>query len=73
MLIALSTLIASAQFTVVSNFEMPEDGENFGIDNFTNNIGIGYVQIKNLLANLKALFSISLILIFNVGKPLKAK
>ena len=42
MFIALSTLIASAQFTVVSNFDMPENGEDFGIDNFTNNIGIGY-------------------------------
>ena len=42
MAIALSTLIASAQFTVVSNFNMPEDGESLGIDNFTNNVGIGY-------------------------------
>jgi hypothetical protein len=42
MVIALSTLIASAQFTVVSNFNMPEDGESLGIDNFTSNVGIGY-------------------------------
>ena len=42
MAIALSTLIASAQFMVVSNFDMPDSGDDFGIENFTNNIGIGY-------------------------------
>ena len=42
MAIALSTLLASAQFTVVSNFDMPNNGEDFGIEIFTNNIGVGY-------------------------------
>ena len=49
MAIALSTLIASAQFTVVSSFDMPENGENLGIDNFTNNIGIGYECFMNTI------------------------
>ena len=42
MAIALSTLIASAQFVVVSNFDIPSSGDDFGVENFTNNIGIGY-------------------------------
>ena len=42
MVVALSTLIDSAQFVVVSNFDMPSSGDDFGVENFTNNIGIGY-------------------------------
>lgn len=36
------TFFASAQFTVVSTVESPNDDENWGISNFTQNMGIGY-------------------------------
>jgi hypothetical protein len=39
---ALFLLSASAQIRVVSNIEQPADNESWGIDNFTNNIGLGY-------------------------------
>ena len=40
--LACATLIGSAQFTVVSSMSAPSDGENWGLSNFTNNIGMGY-------------------------------
>lgn len=39
---ALFLLSASAQIRVVSNIEQPADNESWGVDNFTNNIGVGY-------------------------------
>ena len=44
--IALFCLSASAQYRVVSNINEPADGESWGVENFTNNIGIGY-QVNN--------------------------
>jgi opacity protein-like surface antigen len=44
--IALFCLSASAQYRVVSNINEPTDGESWGVENFTNNIGIGY-QVNN--------------------------
>ena len=42
MFIAFSTLIASAQFMVVSTVIAPADSAEWGMDNFTNNIGVAY-------------------------------
>ena len=42
MFIAFSTLIASAQFMVVSTVIAPADSADWGIDNFTNNMGVAY-------------------------------
>ena len=44
--VALFCLSASAQYRVVSNINEPADGESWGVENFTNNIGIGY-QVNN--------------------------
>ncbi len=37
-----TTILASAQFSMLSTIEKPGDGESWGISNFTNNIGVGY-------------------------------
>ena len=41
-ILACATLISSAQFTIVSSVDSPNDGDSWEISNFTNNIGIGY-------------------------------
>ena len=48
MFIAFSTLLASAQFMVVSTVIAPADSAEWGIDNFTNNIGIAYKINDNM-------------------------
>ena len=40
--ICFTTLLASAQFSVVSTMEKPAEGETWGLSNLTNNIGVGY-------------------------------
>ena len=40
--ICFTTLLASAQFSIVSTMEKPAEGETWGIRNLTNNIGVGY-------------------------------
>ena len=35
-------LVSSAQFSLVSKVNAPEDGDSWGISNFTNNWGVGY-------------------------------
>ena len=42
MFIAFSTLIASAQFMVTTTINQPADSTEWGMSNFTNNMGIGY-------------------------------
>ena len=42
MFIAFSTLIASAQFMVTTTVSQPVDSAEWGMSNFTNNMGIGY-------------------------------
>ena len=42
MAVAFSTLIASAQFTVVTSYVAPEDGVEWEVSSLTDNIGIGY-------------------------------
>ena len=44
--VALSCLCASAQYRVMSNVNEPADGESWGVENFTNNMGVGY-QMNN--------------------------
>ena len=43
---ALFCVGASAQYRVMSNVTEPADGESWGVENFTNNIGVGY-QLNN--------------------------
>jgi len=42
MAVAFSTLIASAQFMVVTTYNAPEDGAEWEMTSLTDNIGIGY-------------------------------
>ena len=44
--VALFCLSASAQYNVMSNVNEPSDGEGWGVENFTNNMGVGY-QMNN--------------------------
>lgn len=41
-IIGLCTLVASAQFSVMTTIEQPADGESWGSENFTNNMAVGY-------------------------------
>ena len=42
MAVAFSTLIASAQFTVVTSYNAPEDGAEWEVSSLTDNLGVGY-------------------------------
>ena len=42
MAVAFSTLIASAQFMVVTTYNAPEDGAEWEMTSLTDNMGIGY-------------------------------
>ena len=42
MAVAFSTLIASAQFTVVTSYNAPEDGAEWEMTSLTDNLGVGY-------------------------------
>ena len=44
--VALFCLSASAQYRVMSNVNEPTDNESWGVENFTDNIGVGY-QVNN--------------------------
>ena len=53
-ILACATLISSAQFTIVSSVESPNDGDSWEISNFTNNIGIGYsLNDKTMIGTMK--------------------
>ena len=41
-ILAFTTLVASAQFMVVTTVDMPEENESWGMENVTDNLGIGY-------------------------------
>ena len=41
-IIALGTLCASAQFKIMTNVEQPADNEDWSVENFTNDIAVGY-------------------------------
>ena len=48
LLVAFTTLVASAQFTVVTTITQPADSAEWGVGNFTDNIGLGY-QVSDKL------------------------
>jgi opacity protein-like surface antigen len=41
-ILSLTTLFASAQFMVTTTINMPEKDQSWGMENFTDNLGIGY-------------------------------
>ena len=47
--IAISTLVASAQFTLVSHVSSPADGDSWSVSNFTDSWGVGYNISDNTL------------------------
>jgi len=42
MAVAFSTLIASAQFMAVTTIDQPADSAEWGVNSFTDNLGLGY-------------------------------
>jgi len=50
-----TTILASAQFSMLSTIEKPGEEESWGISNFTNNMGVGYqVSDKIMLGATKS-------------------
>mgnify|MGYP003146921623 FL=1 len=47
--IALFCLSASAQFRVMSNVTTPDQDASWSVDNFTNNLGLGYQVNDNVM------------------------
>ena len=43
-------LFASAQFSVVSSINMPEDGEEWNVNSIADNVGAGYQINNNIMA-----------------------
>ena len=43
MALDLTTMFASAQFMVVTTMTQPADGEEWGMSNITDNMGVGYI------------------------------
>ena len=48
-ILAFTTLVASAQFMVVTTVDVPEENESWGMESFTNNLGIGYGVNDNIV------------------------
>ena len=48
-ILVFTTLFASAQFMVVTTVDMPEENESWGMESFTNNLGIGYGVNDNIV------------------------
>ena len=49
-----ATLISSAQFTIVSQVQSPDEGDSWEISNFTQNMGIGYsINDKTMIGAVK--------------------
>jgi len=47
--ICFTTLLASAQFTMVSSIDKPAEDESWGLSNFTNDIGVGYQATDKIM------------------------
>ena len=45
-----TTLIASAQFSIMSSISMPEEGSDFEISSISENIGVGYEINEKIMA-----------------------
>ena len=52
--IALFCLSASAQIRVMSNVSQPSDEDTWGVDNFTNNMGVGYQVSESVLVGIQS-------------------
>jgi hypothetical protein len=52
-IIALFCLSASAQVRVMSNITQPAEDESWGVDNFTNSIGVGYHLNNNIMVGVQ--------------------
>ena len=52
-IIALFCLGASAQVRVMSNITQPAEDETWGVDNFTNSIGVGYHLNSNIMVGVQ--------------------
>ena len=46
---ALTSIFASAQFTVVSTINTPDEGEDFEVASLTDNLGVGYQVNDDLM------------------------
>jgi hypothetical protein len=53
MIITLFTFSASAQYRVMTDVIEPVENNNWSIDNFTNNIGIGYQVNEEVMVGIK--------------------
>ena len=51
--VALFCLSASAQVRVMSNIEQPSDSSSWGVENFTDNIGVGYQVNKEVMLGIQ--------------------
>ena len=52
-MVALFCLSASAQFSVMSNVTMPEEGASWSMDNFPSNLGVGYQLNDDVMVGLQ--------------------
>ena len=52
-IVALFCLGASAQITVMSNVNTPEDNETWGVSNFTDNMGVGYQVADKVMVGIQ--------------------
>ena len=50
---ACACLFASAQFSIMSSVNMPEDGEEWSMSSITDNMGAGYQINDNMMAGVK--------------------
>ena len=53
-LIALCTLVTSAQFSVMTTINQPEEGEKWGSEAFTENLAIGYQLNEKIMVGVKS-------------------
>ncbi len=53
-LIALCTLVTSAQFSVMTTINQPEEGEKWGSEALTENLAIGYQLNEKIMVGVKS-------------------
>ncbi len=54
MMITLFAFSASAQISVITNVQEPAEDVSWGIDNFTNNIGVGYQISDDIMVGVQS-------------------
>ena len=52
-IVALFCLSASAQISVMSSINAPEEDETWGVENFTNNIAVGYQLNDDIMVGIQ--------------------